>query len=451
MTKCKAGAWLAIVLIMFFTATKAPAQWSSLKHALQKDVKILTESKTRLVLFQEAAGISLILTPVREPDTDIYGDFEARRGGNPYRVWVITEKFSQNPQFAKEAEKYFFKESFLKTLRWEAPSAEPASPEILQTMEKPDTGVVPDSNSTQAEQEPTQDLNIETAPIVVMAADSLRRAESQDTVQIALTQPDGQLAPQKSAAVVTVHEPSQKRGPGKSDQRFGTQSGKVTPPLPTHREAVTAAPSFARVDSLYQSALAAMEQKNWPQAAFALEKIHQLQPDYKDVVDLLARVRANLLLAEKTAVGIAPPPNDGRHLFVGGAIVTIGAFIALIVLPFIGVLLISQTIRAQYHIFRGHYLEAAQIYEKSLARRPDRKKLIAALATLYLRLGRRDEAALKIYEKALQLNLIVRNHEEINAIVSQNYLTKGRTDPDVIEVLEDALKAERLKQKPRKS
>jgi hypothetical protein len=46
----------------------------------------------------------------------------------------------------------------------------------------------------------------------------------------------------------------------------------------------------------------------------------------------------------------------------------------------------------------------------------------------------------------LQLNLPVANREEINAIVTQKYLTEGRMDYDAIEVFEEALKAERRKQ-----
>jgi hypothetical protein len=68
------------------------------------------------------------------------------------------------------------------------------------------------------------------------------------------------------------------------------------------------------------------------------------------------------------------------------------------------------------------------------------------LANIYLLLGRHDEQALKIYKAILQLNIATPKRDEINTIVAQNYLTEGRTDSDAIEVLENALKAERLKQ-----
>jgi len=53
---------------------------------------------------------------------------------------------------------------------------------------------------------------------------------------------------------------------------------------------------------------------------------------------------------------------------------------------------------------------------------------------------------MKIYQAILNLNIATHKREEINAIVSQNYLTEGRTDADAITVLENALKVERRKQ-----
>jgi tetratricopeptide (TPR) repeat protein len=278
------------------------------------------------------------------------------------------------------------------------------------------------------------------------ALESLSQAGNMDSLQIVVHQP----APPRARE---VQEPA----PGIGDARprpveakrrqQSERNAAEKPPAESRAEAAATAFSPALVDSLYQAALAAMEKADWRQAAFNLEKIRLLQPDYRDVIDLLARVRVNLITAEKAEVEAGAQKSSGSNVFVGGAIATIGAFVALIVLPFIGVVLISPTIRARYHIFRGDYTAAAHIYEKLLVRRPHRKKLFSTLAGLYLRLERRDEAALKVYERVLQLNLAGRHRDEINSIVSHNYLAKGRTDPNVIDVLEDALKAERQKQK----
>jgi hypothetical protein len=118
----------------------------------------------------------------------------------------------------------------------------------------------------------------------------------------------------------------------------------------------------------------------------------------------------------------------------------------LAALSLVGVVILSPTVRARFHVLRGNYAAGARIYEKILARHPQRVKLCLPLANLYLLLGRRDEAALKIFKTILQLNLAAPNRDEINAIVAQNYLTEGRTDSDAIEVLEGALKAEQRRQ-----
>lgn len=451
MSKFKTFSLAAIQLTIFAVSMEAQAQWSSLKLALQDDVQIVAETKTRLVLCHQSPGDSLILTSSQEHDSDIYGAFEVRRGGNPYRVWVATEKFFNNPRLAGAAGQKFFRDSFLSALRQDQPVAEPAQRRFSPATEKLDVTSAPDSGRTRIEKTGAEAVNIENVKTEFAALDSLPAIEKKDSLQISLNQPR------------PVEQPAEKvfaAGSGSRDVRRksvqvkrGPRYGKIAPPTQPPAEAVTTAPSYALLDSLYQSALVAMGKEDWRQAAFNLEKIRLLQPNYRETVDLLARTRVNLASAGKFETVAEPQKGSNPNLFVGGAIAAFGAFIALIVLPFIGVILISPTARVQYHIFRGQYAEAAQIYEKLLVRRPTRKKLYSALANLYLRLGRRDEAALKIYEIALQLDLAGRNREEINSIVSNNYLTKGRTDASVIEVLENALKAERLKQnqgKPQK-
>jgi tetratricopeptide (TPR) repeat protein len=192
-----------------------------------------------------------------------------------------------------------------------------------------------------------------------------------------------------------------------------------------------------QLDAFYAEAMAAVEKEDWTQAVIALEKLQLLQPDYRDVSSHLVKARQRLGMREK---GEATAKTGHVSLYVGGA------FLALIVLPAIGMLIFSPTIRARFYLIRGNYLAAAQAYETLLARNPNRVKLYPPLANLYLLLGRHDQQALKIFKTILQLNLATNQREEINSIVAQNYLTEGRTDSDALEVLENALKSERQKQ-----
>jgi tetratricopeptide (TPR) repeat protein len=122
--------------------------------------------------------------------------------------------------------------------------------------------------------------------------------------------------------------------------------------------------------------------------------------------------------------------------------VYIGAFAALVLLPLLGFIFFSTTPRIAFHRWRKNHLAALKAFEKLLERNPRKVKLYAPLAELYLRLGRHDERALKIYKMVLQLNLATPKRDEINAIVAQKYLAEGRTDSEVIDVLESALKSE---------
>ncbi|MGH7456459.1 MAG: tetratricopeptide repeat protein, partial [bacterium] len=188
--------------------------------------------------------------------------------------------------------------------------------------------------------------------------------------------------------------------------------------------------SLAQAEALYQEADLAIEKREWMEAVVALEKLQLVQPGYRDAAGRLAEARAHLTVAAG---------GSSEWLYVAGALC------ALVLFPVAGFVVFSPATRARFHLLRGNYIAAAQLYEKVLQRRPGRVKLYSLLANIYLLMGRQDEQALKIYKAILQLNIATHKRDEINTIVAQNYLTEGRTDSDAIAVLESALKAERLK------
>jgi len=124
----------------------------------------------------------------------------------------------------------------------------------------------------------------------------------------------------------------------------------------------------------------------------------------------------------------------------------IGTVTTIILVPLFGLMFFSPTARANFYLWRKNYPAAARTFEKLLERHPKRAGLYAPLAELYLRLGRNDERSLKVYQTVLRLNLPTRRRDEINSVLAQKYIAEGRTDSDVIEVLENALKAENRKQ-----
>lgn len=198
-------------------------------------------------------------------------------------------------------------------------------------------------------------------------------------------------------------------------------------------------------DSLYDAALALEGGKDWMQAVIIWEKIALLAPNYRDVEAHLAQARTQLALAsaaEKTAEFQAEKKSEGSSW------PNFGVLAAMLLLPLLGFAAVSPATRARYHLMRNDYSSAAMIYERLLARHPQRTKLYPALANLYFLLGRRDPQALKIYKTILQLNLPMQNREGINAIVAEHFLTEGRMDTDAIEVLENALRTEQSRFRP---
>lgn len=258
----------------------------------------------------------------------------------------------------------------------------------------------------------------------------------------------------------------------------------------------------------YANGVAAMNRNDLGGALAALEKVHKINPNYRDVADLLEEVENKMQQQSNSSITSAPSspslPLDSLYQAAlafqekeewaqavlalerlqllqpnyrdvvdrlalartnlnlsqdrvageatpesgSASLYVAGVLAGLIVLPVLGHILFSPVARARIQLFRGNYAAAAQIYERLLTRNPGRLKLYPALANIYLLLGRKDEQALKIFKIILKLNLASRNREEINAIVAQNYLTEGRTDADALEVLENELKARYQKQKP---
>jgi len=154
----------------------------------------------------------------------------------------------------------------------------------------------------------------------------------------------------------------------------------------------------------------------------------------------LAGIQADSHCVWPLSAALAPREQKPNLLY------PIGVAATIILVPLLGLMFFSPTTRANFYLWRKNYPAAARIFENMLKRHPKKAYLYAPLAELYLRLGRNDERALKVYQTVLQLNLPTRRRDELNAVLAQKYLAEGRTDSDVIEVLEMALKVESRKQ-----
>ena len=110
---------ICFLIFLFGLLANSPVQgqWKILKKFVQKDVTILKESSESLVLYNQALQDSIVLAQTPKVECDIYASTEQKRGSNPYRIWVATEKFWQNPKLPKKLWGQFLKASFLKLLR----------------------------------------------------------------------------------------------------------------------------------------------------------------------------------------------------------------------------------------------------------------------------------------------------------------------------------------------
>jgi tetratricopeptide (TPR) repeat protein len=541
---------LAAALVVFMAAANAQSQWLLLKNSLQKDVNIVEETPTRMVLSHAVSHSLLILTASREPDSDVFAALEVKRDGNPYRIWVTTEKFWNKPDLAEDAGRKFFRESFSNALRREslkqpAPLPVPAAAEritvagsaeatrpLLETAgaqepvvenlpAAPDAGASPASsekaNSSKAslyaqakQYEEAGELEMAIAlyenllasgdykdvRTKLLAARNQRAqnrlvAENEAQYESGITalkekdwgraivafekilavdpdfrdarkrlaQAKRELQREITGKVIADHYADGVAAMNRNDLTGAAAAFESVRTLnPNYRDAASllaqvesakqqqakaaaAAALSAQLDSLHQAALSDQVKGEWAQAVATLEKIQALQADYRDVAGRLAQAREKLN-ATASSVAAAPTPAAGRS----SSWYVAGVLMAAIGLPLLGLIMLSPSVRARYHVMRSDYAAAVTIYERVLARHPRQTKLYPVLANLYLLLNRHDEQAMKIYKMVLQLNVPTRNREQINSIVAQNFLNEGRTDSDAIEVLENKLKTERKRQ-----
>ena len=203
------------------------------------------------------------------------------------------------------------------------------------------------------------------------------------------------------------------------------QTRAVVPPSPA---------LAAQLETLYAEAQTAMAKEDWMQAVIRLETIQVLQSNYRDAIDLLVQSRVKLSLTSQ------PPADEPGSGWPG----VTGIVIAAIVLPLLGMAAFSTTFRARYYLLRGNHAAAARIFEKLLAKHPERAKLnptlVNTLSNYYLLSGRTDDRALDIYETAQQAVLPSPRKEEMDHILKQHGRTHAERHEDALSRLENRLK-----------
>ncbi|RMD85998.1 MAG: tetratricopeptide repeat protein [Calditrichaeota bacterium] len=182
----------------------------------------------------------------------------------------------------------------------------------------------------------------------------------------------------------------------------------------------------------YKQGLMAVENGDWSEAVQAFEKVYKTNPNYQDIDDRLADAQFHVMKAK-----IEPQLTTKEQNFNGLLLVSF-VLMTLVMVAFI-IWMTSPNLRARVYLSRGNYDRAALIYEKQLIKHPDRVYYYATLANIYLMANRRDEKALKVYEKTLKLNLYTQFKEIISSILANYYLQEGRTDEYALNLMEKAL------------
>ncbi|MEM1247288.1 MAG: hypothetical protein AAGA81_19735 [Acidobacteriota bacterium] len=104
-------------LLLSILSVPAQGQWKMLKRFIQSDVVIVEETKSVLILRHPEVTEMMVIGLKDGVDADIKADTAQARGGNPYRIWVASEKLLQDPSKPKQVWGRFFRSEFLRILK----------------------------------------------------------------------------------------------------------------------------------------------------------------------------------------------------------------------------------------------------------------------------------------------------------------------------------------------
>lgn len=110
---------LGLVLLCVSAPFPAQAQpsWQVVKKYLQPSVEVVRETDEALVLRHSELQDTLVLTAAWHAEADVFSVLGRRQGGNPFRIWVATEQFWNNPARPKQMWGRYFRAEFLRLIR----------------------------------------------------------------------------------------------------------------------------------------------------------------------------------------------------------------------------------------------------------------------------------------------------------------------------------------------
>lgn len=210
----------------------------------------------------------------------------------------------------------------------------------------------------------------------------------------------------------------------------------VTSKLKEARIGLESEQEMDKIHSYYTNGLAEFNRGEWLKAIIEFEKVNELDPQFKDIGEKIAQAKANLQASDRNMIVQETKATDSKRF------VTIGAIITAIIVPVISLLLFSPTTRAKFLLLQGKYDRASRIYEQLLYKRPEKIKLYITLANIYLIDNRIDEAAIRVYETVLQMNISPQLKQRVTSIVQRRYGDKDKIYSQRIDLLEDELRRE---------
>jgi len=199
---------------------------------------------------------------------------------------------------------------------------------------------------------------------------------------------------------------------------------------------VKATPEINGEDELYEKGIHYLQEENFLEAIIAFEKVTLIDPDYKNVRALLAEAKGKL---NSKTLPTANKVQSSSSFSLGYVVLGVGAFISLV---FFIVIWLKPIFLADFYYKQKRWDKAALIYEKIWNKNHSNADVCLKLAQIYHQQKREDKSAIQVYENIIRMDLDTPIKGDISTIVAYHYLSEGNPDNEKIEILEKVLNNE---------
>lgn len=183
----------------------------------------------------------------------------------------------------------------------------------------------------------------------------------------------------------------------------------------------------AKLMALYEEGELLLSRENWQAAIDTFSIVKAQAPNFKNIDLQIKFAQAQLEASQKV--------QDTPFMDISLSHIVWYSFLIIILLPAIALFALSPDFRGRFYLILDQHDKAMKLYNRLIDNGSISDKLCLSLLKQYMLENRKDDLAIKVYERALRLHLLKdqAQQDEVSAILTQHYLDHWKKEADDIE------------------